>query len=159
MSTLSKLIEDYVGGSNNVRKAVAGMTREQLVARPVSGKWSTLEVVCHLADSEQAWAHRIKRVLAEERPLLIGYDESRFTASLGYHQLDLEEELSLIELTRKQLARVLRALPPDALARTGIHNERGSITLEQMLQLEIDHIAHHLRFVQAKRKALGLATE
>jgi uncharacterized damage-inducible protein DinB len=159
MSTLSKLIDDYVAGPATVRKAIAGMTPAQRLARPVAGNWSTMEVVCHLADSEQAWAHRIKRVLAEDRPLLIGYDESRFTASLAYHQLDLEEELDMIELTRNQLARVLRTLSADALARTGIHNERGSITLEQMLQIEIDHIAHHLRFVQAKRKALGLSTQ
>ena len=50
-------------------------------------------MVCHLVDSEQAWCHRMKRVIAEERPLLIGYDESRFTASLAYHQHDLHEEL------------------------------------------------------------------
>jgi DinB superfamily len=159
MSTLSKIIDDYVAGGSHVRKAVAGMTREQLLARPVPGKWSTFEVVCHLADSEQAWAHRIKRVLAEDRPLLIGYDESRFSSSLAYHQLDLEEELALIELTRNQLARVLKTLSADALGRTGIHSERGSVTLEQMLHIEIEHIAHHLRFVQAKRKALGLAAD
>ena len=44
--------------------------REALKARPVPGKWSTLEVVCHLVDSEQAWCHRMKRVIAEDNPLL-----------------------------------------------------------------------------------------
>jgi hypothetical protein len=32
------------------------MTREQLLARPVPGKWSTQEVVCHLADYEPIYA-------------------------------------------------------------------------------------------------------
>src|SRR5437763_15259918 len=107
----AQMIEAYLNGIQILRQAVAGMTREQLTARPVPGKWRTFEVVCHLADSDQCYAHRMKRVIAEERPLLIGYDESRFTASLGYHAMDLEEQLALIEVTRRQMARLLRTLP------------------------------------------------
>lgn len=51
------------------------------MTRPITGNWRTLEVVCHLVDSEQAWSHRMKCVIAEEKPLLIGYVESAFTAS------------------------------------------------------------------------------
>jgi hypothetical protein len=46
-----------------LREATAGMTREQTMARPVAGKWSTLEVVCHIADFEIVGADRIKRVM------------------------------------------------------------------------------------------------
>src|SRR5271168_1323641 len=110
-SRFSSLIKSYLDGPALLRRAVSGMTREQLEARPAAGKWSTLEVVCHLADSEQAWCHRMKRVIAEERPLLIGYDESRFTAGLAYHDRDLEQELALLEGMRQQMARILRTLP------------------------------------------------
>ena len=65
------------------------------------GKWSTLEVVCHLVDSEQVWCHRMKRVIAEDRPLLIGYDETRFTAVRPYHENDLEDKLTLMEAMRE----------------------------------------------------------
>jgi hypothetical protein len=41
------------------------MDRSQLLARPIPRKWSTLEVVCHLADFEIVYADRIKRVIAE----------------------------------------------------------------------------------------------
>src|SRR5437764_15366422 len=50
MSALAPLVENYVAGAATLRQAVAGMTRDQLVARPVPGKGSTLEAVCHLAD-------------------------------------------------------------------------------------------------------------
>jgi uncharacterized damage-inducible protein DinB len=122
----------------------------------VSGKWSILEVVCHLADSDQAWAHRIKRVIAEENPLLIGYDESRFAAALGYHDRDVMQELEFSERTRRQLAQIVRGLKPEALARCGIHSESGRLNLEQMLQIEIAHVEHHLTFLVEKRRALGL---
>ena len=41
-------IDDYLAGPTLLRQKVAGMTREQLIARPIPGKWSTLEVICHL---------------------------------------------------------------------------------------------------------------
>jgi hypothetical protein len=155
-SSFPQLIESYLAGPPALRQAVAGMSREQLVARPVPGKWSTLEVICHLADFEPILADRMKRVIAEDRPALIGADKKRFASALAYHDRDLEEELTLIERTRQQLARILRRLPPEALGRVGVHNERGPSTLEQLLTGAISHIPHHLAFIHEKRQALGL---
>jgi hypothetical protein len=157
MATIAQLVEEYLAGPAAVRKAVSGMSAEQLRARPVAAKWSTLEVVCHLADFEPIMADRMKRVVAEERPQLIGADEKRFAAALAYHDRDVEEELTIVEKTRSQLARILRKLPQEALQRVGLHNERGPRTLEQLLTGAIGHIQHHLAFVKEKRKALGLA--
>jgi uncharacterized damage-inducible protein DinB len=156
MSTLSTLIDEYLAGPRALRKAVVGMSREQLVARPVPGKWSTLEVVAHLADFDPILADRLKRVIAEDNPPLIGADQNRFQAALAYHDRDLEEELAIIERTRSQMARILRTLPDSALRRVGQHDERGPLTLEQLLSGAAKHIAHHLQFVTEKRKALGL---
>ena len=128
-SSHSDLIDAYLASLPRLRRAVADLSPEQLRARPVPGKWSTLEVVCHLVDSEQAWCHRMKRVLAEDRPLLIGYDESRFTRSLPYHDANLDDELTLLEAMRRQMAGILRAQPEAAWSRTGVHSERGLITL------------------------------
>src|SRR5438876_2420352 len=141
MPSTSELIDSYLDGSKMLRQAVAGMSREQLVSRPVPGKWSTLEVVCHLVDSDQAWIHRMKRVIAEDRPLLIGYDESRFARALSYQERDLEEELAIFEQSRRQLARILRTLPASSWSRDGVHNERGLITLEEHLRVEVEHVS------------------
>jgi len=153
---LQQLIDDYLAGATMLRKAVAGLTREQLLARPVAGKWSTLEVVCHPAHFDPLLADRMKRVLAEDRPQLLGADEKRFAAALAYHQRDLEEEMTIIERTRSQMARILRTLPAEALQRAGVHNERGPLTLEQLLTVATNHIPHHVRFINEKRRALGL---
>jgi len=45
------------------------MSREQMIWRPITGRWSVLDVVCYLADTDANIAHRIKRVLSEERPV------------------------------------------------------------------------------------------
>jgi uncharacterized damage-inducible protein DinB len=160
MSDPSKLIDDYLAGPAILRKAVAGMSREQLRAKPVPGKWSTLEVVCHLTDMDLVYADRMKRVAAEDKPEIWNADEERYAAALAYDQRDVEEELALLELTRKHVARVLRALPAQAFARTATHhgpNGTEARTLEKYLTLIIGHVPHHTKFIQEKRRALGLA--
>jgi uncharacterized damage-inducible protein DinB len=151
-----RAIDRFVSASVPLRRAVADMSREQLLARPIAGKWSTLEVVCHLVDSDQAWCHRMKRVIAEEKPLLIGYDETRLTQALFYQERDLEEELAMLEAMRRQMGQILRSVPEPAWDRTGVHNERGLVTLAEMLELETEHVAHHVRQIAEKRRALGL---
>jgi uncharacterized damage-inducible protein DinB len=157
MPSFTQLVESYLAGSQSLRQSVKGMSREQILARPVPGKWSTLEVVCHLADFDPIIADRMKRVIAEEKPALVGADENRFAAALHYHDRDLEEELTIIDRTRSQMARILRKLPADALQRIGNHNERGPLTLEQLLTSATNHIPHHVKFIVEKRKALGLS--
>jgi len=100
---LAKLIDEYLDGPQLLRKAVAGLSPEQLVARPIPGKWSTLEVICHLADFEIVYADRIKRVIAENEPTLFGGDPDLFAARLAYQQRNAEDELQFTELIRKQV--------------------------------------------------------
>jgi hypothetical protein len=156
MSAHSQLIDSYLEGVNTLRKAVEGMNAEQLKARPVPGKWSTLEVICHLADFEPILADRMKRIISHDRPALVGADENLFAANLAYHDRDAKEEMEIIANTRQQMARILRTLSADAMQRVGIHNERGELSLERMLSMATNHIPHHVPFIREKRKALGL---
>jgi uncharacterized damage-inducible protein DinB len=155
MLTATDLISAYEKGIEELRVAVAGMTVEQLRSRPVPGKWSTLEVVCHIADCEQFFADRLKRTVAMDRPLLLGADGFRYPEPLSYQDHDLEEELDLVTVTRHQTARTLRLVAPDAWRRTAVHSETGLVTLRQLLLHAINHLRHHLRFVAEKRAALG----
>ena len=63
------LIDRYTAGPQMVRQAVVGMSDEQIRARPLTGKWSTLEVVCHLADFEVIGVDRLTAVIAEDEPM------------------------------------------------------------------------------------------
>jgi len=151
---VADLISAYEKGIEELRAAVAGMTADQLRSRPVAGKWSTLEVVCHIADCEQFFADRMKRAAAMERPLLLGADGFRYPEPLRYQEHDLEEELDLVAVTRRQMARTLRFVAPDAWQRTAVHSETGLVTLRQLLLHAINHLGHHLRFVAEKRAAM-----
>jgi uncharacterized damage-inducible protein DinB len=153
--TVADLISAYERGIEELRVAVAGMTGEQLRSRPVAGKWSTLEVVCHIADCEQLFADRMKRTVAMERPLLLGADGFRYPEPLRYQEHDLEREFDLVAATRRQMARTLWLVPADAFQRTAVHSETGLVTLRQLLLHAINHLRHHLRFVAEKRAAMA----
>ncbi|MEZ5948640.1 MAG: DinB family protein [Planctomycetaceae bacterium] len=67
----SELLNHYETGPLLLVNSVASMTEQQLDAKPVAGKWSTRQVVCHLADFEPIYADRMKRVIAEREPVLM----------------------------------------------------------------------------------------
>ena len=153
---LTALTEQYLAGAETLRTAVRGLSRDQLAARPVPGKWSTLEVVAHLADFEPIFAERMMRVISHERPLLMVADENLFAATLDYPGRDIEEELAVVDLTRRKMARILKNLRPEAANRVGIHTFKGLMSLEAILTSAVNHIPHHVAFIEEKRKALGV---
>lgn len=149
-------IEAYLAGPGQLREAIAGMTPEQLDAVPIPGKWSTRQILCHLADVEPVYADRMKRVLAEDNPPLAALDPDRYATALAYESRDLAEELALIEVVRSQMGRILAALPPAAFQRTGQHSADGPLTLSQLFERITRHIPHHIAFIREKRQALGI---
>jgi hypothetical protein len=152
----AKLIRDYIGVVAQLKDSVAGLSDAQRRSHPVPGKWSIHEVVCHIADFEPISTDRICRVIALDRPALIGADESEFAKTLAYEDRDFDEQIHLIEVLRSHTARILKTLPDAAFERVGVHNEAGPMTLEQLLVRVTSHLPHHIAFINEKRRALGV---
>jgi uncharacterized damage-inducible protein DinB len=148
-------IDAYAAGGDRLRRAVAGLSREELLARPGPGAWSSLEVVVHLTDSDAISIDRMKRILTEDNPALLYADETAYVDRLHPHEQDLEDALVLFEAGRRQWARVLRLLPDEAFQRKGTHNRRGEVTLGEMVADYVDHLDYHVGFIHAKRAQLG----
>src|SRR5262249_50098082 len=140
----------------DLRGGAVGRGLGQPGSRRVAGKWSVLAVVCHLADTDANIAHRIKRILSEDRPAFDRVQPDLMHAALAYHERDVEEELTLFDLGRRQIARILEASPAGAWGRTGVVGDRGDRSVAQMVDGAVQHLAHHLAFVAEKRNALGL---
>ena len=104
---ISELIDEYSFGPQKLRDALTGMTPEEIDAAPVPGKWSTRQIVCHLADFEPVYADRMKHVIAEDHPTFAGGFHQQFAEHLAYGERDIEEELTMIEVTRSQMARAV----------------------------------------------------
>jgi len=148
------LIEQYAAGPAVLREAVAGLSSDQVRARPVAGKWSTLEVVAHLADFEVIGVDRITAAIAETDPPIPGRDEQKYVARLAYHERDLEEQLRLIAVCRSHVTRILRTLTDADWSRKAIHSEAGPLSVEQLVERVTRHVVHHVKFIHEKRQFL-----
>lgn len=153
---IAQLIKNYEAGPELLADTVSHMTQEQLDARPIAGKWSTREVVCHIADFEPIYADRIKRVVAEEVPTLLGGDPDDFAAKLHYEARDIDNELQLIRVTRIQLASILKSLDETEFERVGMHSRDGELSVKTLLERITGHIPHHIETIEVKKRALGL---
>jgi uncharacterized damage-inducible protein DinB len=154
-----KLIDQYESGGSKLQRSITGLSSEDLLWIPPPdaqmGRWSIQQIVIHLMDSDLIWTNRMKSIIAEDNPTILGYDESKFAASLFYEAQNAESAIGLLDLNRRQFTKVLRKLPDSSFSRTGMHNERGSITLGQSVQLMVEHIDHHRGFILKKREKLA----
>jgi hypothetical protein len=155
------LIDHFESGAEKLSLAIRGLSRDDLLTKPSAdapkqvGKWSIQQVVLHLMDSDLVMSDRMKRVIAEDNPQLLAYDENKWTSALHYDDQSVELATQLVELNRKQMAAVLRKLPATAFSRFGTHSESGKKTLLDLVQMEVNHLEHHLKFIHAKRAAMG----
>jgi hypothetical protein len=150
-----KLVEQYAAGAGLLSQAIVGLSREDFLAFPVPGTWSIQQIVIHLMDSDLIASDRMKRVIAEENPAIIGYDESAFAQKLFYDLLDPYAAADIFRSNRDMTAVILRNLPDEAFTRSGTHNERGKLTLSDLLATYVDHLQHLLHFIHHKRQLLG----
>ena len=151
-------IEKFAAGAEEPAAWIAGLTPVELRARPVPGAWSMQQLAQHMLDSEMMAAGRMQRIIAEDAPLILAYDETRFAERLGYEDDDAELAARAFALVRRRSAALLARQPESAFARHAIHSEAGKLTLLDVLKLYADHVPHHARFAMEKRKALGKAS-
>jgi hypothetical protein len=137
------LIRRYEDGPGKLAAALARIPKEALKWRPGPDKWSAHEVICHCADSETNAAMRIRYLVCEDSPLIVGYDQARWAKVLDYHALPLEPALATVRAVRQHTAGLLYRLPAEAWSRTGKHSESGGYSAERWLEIYAEHLEKH----------------
>ena len=149
----NQLIRRYAEGPARLRQALAKVPEEARKWRPAPGEWSAHEVVCHCADSETNAAARIRYVVAEPDPVVLGYDESAWAGRFDYQNHPLETALATVEAVRANTAAVIRRLPEEAWTREGRHTESGRYTAEDWLKIYAAHLENHARQIESNLAA------
>jgi hypothetical protein len=142
------LIRRYEQGPARLKAALAKVPAEAMKWRPGEGKWSAHEVVCHLADSESNAALRIRYLAAEEKPLIVGYDQERWARVFDYHAAPLDPALAVVEAVRANTSALLKRLPEAAWSAAGEHTESGRYTPDDWLRIYADHMEKHSRQIE-----------
>jgi hypothetical protein len=134
-----------------VRALVAGVDDARLRRRPAPGEWAIIEVVGHLADTEERALGRVRRMLAEDDPVLEPFDQEALAEQRHYLDLELNQELARLEQLRREHLAVLDGLDASGWERTGRHGEHGEVTVElyetHVAAEEVDHLAQIARLL------------
>ena len=142
-ATRTSWLERYRSGPSLLRRAWDETSAEMRLWRPAAGAWSALEVVAHCADSETYAAIRIRLLLAEAEPLIVGYDEDAWARRFDYQGSDPETSLHLVETVRAHTSTLLARLPDEAWGRMGRHSHSGSYGTDDWLRSYGEHLELH----------------
>jgi len=150
--TRQALVEKYREGYRVVSDALRGISDRELDARPASGRWSAREIVHHLADSEMTSAIRLRRLLAEDRPMIQGYDQAEYARRLHYTR-PIQASLDAFRAARQTTAEILDRLTETDWTREGTHSDSGRYTVERWLEIYTEHAHNHADQIRRARAA------
>ncbi|MGE7689811.1 DinB family protein [Lysinibacillus sp. NPDC097214] len=141
---MEELIKEYALGYTMLREAIEGLTEEELRYKPAPDKWSIHQILIHVTDSEISSTSRLKKVLAEDAPLLISFDQEAWANNLGYDLLDREQHLLLFQLLRSSMQPILDHLTSEQSKRVGVYVDQAQFTFKQLLEFRVQHVRNHL---------------
>ena len=153
MSRPVELLERLRRGPALVAAAVAGASEAELDHSPGPSQWTARQVMCHMADSEIVGADRFRRVIAEDNPTMIGYNEKAWALKLDYGYRPAVTALEVFRVVRQATYDLLKDLPEAAFQRAGVHTEHGKITVLELLDIYARHAESHARQIERARES------
>jgi hypothetical protein len=144
------LLERFRTGYAAVEDALAGITDAELDRPPRDG-WTARQVVHHLADSEATAYVRLRRLIAEDEPVIPGYDEPEYARRLHYDR-PIGPSLAVLRAVREASLQLLESLTPDEWRRTGTHSESGPYSVEGWLEIYAGHSHDHADQIRKARR-------
>lgn len=145
-------IEDTPG---ELRAAVDGLTKEQLMTLYRPGGWTVCQVVHHVADSHLNSYIRFRLALTEESPLIKTYDQDRWAGLSDAASVVIEPSLQLLEGLHVRWVELLNSLTEEDFSRTLRHPEIGNISLDVNLQIYAWHGPHHVAQITSLKDREG----
>lgn len=138
-----RLIDAFEQGPAVLRAALSHVPAEAMRWRPSPADWSVHEIIVHCADSETNGAGRIRTVVVEPDPLIVGYDQERWAKEFDYHSLPIDVAMLAIEAVRANTVPLIRRLPDSAWTKVARHTESGRYAAEDWLNIYARHLHDH----------------
>jgi len=136
-------------------RAIAGLSAKKMRRRPARGKWSIVEILGHLQDTEFVYGYRIRLSLAQPGATILGYDQAIWTEELRHSRGNAKQLIGRIRVLRDGNLEMVRRVPRPFWKRYGMHDERGKETVRRTLELVAGHDLNHLDQIRAIRKKYG----
>ncbi len=144
------LLDLFRTGYADVEAALAGITESQLDHPAPDGGWTARQVAHHLADSEATAFVRLRRLIAEDEPVIAGYDEPEYARRLHYDR-PIASSLAVLATVRAASLELLESLTPAEWDRRGSHSESGAYSVVEWLEIYAEHAHGHADQIRAAR--------
>jgi DinB superfamily len=138
---------------DEIEQLIDGASADAQSRAPGPGEWSPREVLSHLADSDLVTGVRVRMIVTQDRPTLVGYDQEAWTSRFGGLDVAASETVERWQALRRANLRMYESLAPEEWQRVGLHTERGEESVRLIAQLQAGHDRMHLDQV---RRGLGL---
>jgi uncharacterized damage-inducible protein DinB len=139
-----------------LRRAVAGLSPDQLATRYRPGGWTVKQVAHHVPDSHMNAYTRFKLALTEDEPTIKPYNEAAWAELPDSRKVPVDVSLDLLDALHLRWVALLRSMEPADFNRTLRHPEHGRVfTLKQMLGLYAWHGRHHVAHITSLREREG----
>ena len=107
------------------------------------GKWSARQILCHLADTELAFAFRLRQTLAEPHHVIQPFDQDKWAAPYG--AFEARAAVDVFGTVRKWNITLIGTVPAATLSKPLTHPERGQMTFQTLIDTMAGHDLNHLR--------------
>jgi len=148
------LLAEFIKHGKEFTSLAKSIAPEDLTKTPIAGEWSAAFVLHHMCDGELHFATRYLNNLAEATPNIFPFNEDIYPDRLNYAKRDPLASLAAIEGIQVVIANVLSAIPEDDWSRTSVHEERGVVTLADLVALATGHSKSHAGQLQGIIDAL-----
>lgn len=144
-----------------LRRTLAGLPRAALLRQPENDKSPLLEHLWHTLDCDtDLYGLRIRRILAEDRPVLEPIDVGAWPEAHAYTSRDGDAAIAEFEQHRAMLIAELEALEPERLAKVGVRADGSEISaLGVVEQLAAHDQDHRWRVTAILREFAGLGAQ
>jgi DinB superfamily len=143
-------LDRFRTGFDDVVGALDDITPDELDRRPPDG-WTARQIAHHLADSEATAYIRLRRLIAEDNPTIIGYDEEEFARRLHYDR-PIEPSLAVLAGVRAASLQLLESLTEAEWERSGTHSDSGSYSVDDWLRIYAGHSHDHADQIRRARR-------
>jgi uncharacterized damage-inducible protein DinB len=152
--TRKRMLKSFGAAPDQLAAALKAIDSDLWQQSPAPNEWNIRQIIFHLADSEANYYVRLRKGIAESGGMVVAFDQDLWSNALDYPGRSTDEALALFRLLRTTSHQLLVQLPEKVWTNWVQHSERGKLTLEDLVRTGENHVAEHLKQIEATVKRL-----
>jgi len=138
-----------------LRRAVSGLSEEQLDTPYRPEGWTVRQVVHHFVDSHVNSYVRFRLAMTEQEPTIRPYDEKAWAELADAREAPIAISLHLADALHDRWTRLLRSFDETDLKRCYFHPDIGKLNVVDTISTYAWHCRHHIAHVTSLRQRMG----